>query len=562
MEVQIIQICKKKFLVFFFFSIIISSQLICREVNPSFSKIKQNENVKLDSFSGNYLSWLHAQRFGDLENSSIFISKLRDKTLDIKLMNQMLLASLLSNKWDNSVNLSKKILKLDHKHFFSNIILSTDSFIKNDFNLSKKYLDSITHNQIDSKFIESINYWILFSEGKNNELNKIFTKEEDCSPIHCLHHGIISRLLGNKKEAKKNFDWLLDKSYKSYRVMEILLPFYIDIESNDSVNTIIKELQKDNYKINKSLKVNSENFRFQINNNKEGLAEVFFNISGWFYEQKLYMFSAYFGNIGLHLSPDFNALKMLLADVYQKLNIDEKALYLISSIDKDTIYYAKTLNSKLKILNDTGEKLKVIEILEEIIKKPSALRIHKILLADSLRSEGLYKKSLIYYNQVIEAIKTLDEKDWQVFYSRGITNERLKNWGDAEKDFLKALQLNPNEPYVLNYIAYSWLERNIKLDEALEFLLIAVEKEPNDAYIIDSLGWAYFLLGNYEKSIDVLEYAVTLSPNDSTLNDHLGDAYWKVGRYGEAVSQWKRVLLFEPEFKDKKKVRNKIIYGI
>ena len=562
MEVQIIQICKKKFLVFFFFSIIISSQLICREVNPSFSKIKQNEIVKLDSFSGNYLSWLHAQRFGDLENSSIFISKLRDKTLDIKLMNQMLLASLLSNKWDNSVNLSKKILKLDHKHFFSNIILSTDSFIKNDFNLSKKYLDSITHNQIDSKFIESINYWILFSEGKNNELNKIFTTEEDCSPIHCLHHGIISRLLGNKKEAKKNFDWLLDKSYKSYRVMEILLPFYIDIESNDSVNTIIKELQKDNYKINKSLKVNSENFRFQINNNKEGLAEVFFNISGWFYEQKLYMFSAYFGNIGLHLSPDFNALKMLLADVYQKLNIDDKALYLISSIDKDTIYYTKTLNSKLKILSDTGDKLKVIEILEEITKKPSALRIHKILLADSLRSEGLYKKSLIYYNQVIEAIKNLDEKDWQVFYSRGITNERLKNWGDAEKDFLKALQLNPNEPYVLNYIAYSWLERNIKLDEALEFLLIAVEKEPNDAYIIDSLGWAYFLLGNYEKSIDVLEYAVTLSPNDSTLNDHLGDAYWKVGRYGEAVSQWKRVLLFEPEFKDKKKVKNKIIYGI
>ena len=169
---------------------------------------------------------------------------------------------------------------------------------------------------------------------------------------------------------------------------------------------------------------------------------------------------------------------------------------------------------------------------------------------------------MIYYNQVIEAIKNLDEKDWQVFYSRGITNERLKNWGDAEKDFLKALQLNPNEPYVLNYIAYSWLERNIKLDEALEFLLIAVEKEPNDAYIIDSLGWAYFLLGNYEKSIDVLEYAVTLSPNDSTLNDHLGDAYWKVGRYGEAVSQWKRVLLFEPEFKDKKKVKNKIIYGI
>ena len=116
------------------------------------------------------------------------------------------------------------------------------------------------------------------------------------------------------------------------------------------------------------------------------------------------------------------------------------------------------------------------------------------------------------------------------FYSRGIAFERLNNWESAEKDLKRALELNPNDPYVLNYLAYSWLDRNINIKKALNYLIKAVEIEPTDGYIIDSLGWAYYLSGIYDMSVYYLEKAVSIMPSDATLNDHLGDAYWKSER--------------------------------
>ena len=127
---------------------------------------------------------------------------------------------------------------------------------------------------------------------------------------------------------------------------------------------------------------------------------------------------------------------------------------------------------------------------------------------------------------------------------------------------MKALDLNPEAPFVLNYLGYSWLERGVNLEQALDLILSAVELEPDDAYIIDSLGWAYFLLGDFKKSIDTLEHALRLLPYDPTLNDHLGDAYWKVGRKKEALSQWKRVLIYEPKEELKKSVLTKISVGL
>ena len=132
----------------------------------------------------------------------------------------------------------------------------------------------------------------------------------------------------------------------------------------------------------------------------------------------------------------------------------------------------------------------------------------------------------------------------------------------AERDLLKAIELNSEAPFVLNYLGYSWLERGVNFQQALNFILSAAEMEPDDAYIIDSLGWAYFMLGDFKKSVDTLEHALRLIPYDPTLNDHLGDAYWKVGRKNEAIAQWKRVLIYEPKEELKESVTNKISSGL
>ncbi len=149
-----------------------------------------------------------------------------------------------------------------------------------------------------------------------------------------------------------------------------------------------------------------------------------------------------------------------------------------------------------------------------------------------------------------------------MFYFRGIARERTENWPDAEADFLKALDLEPEQPFVMNYLAYSWIEKKLHLDRAKGMLVRAVELRPDDGYIVDSLGWVYFRLGEYRKGVMFLERAVELRPQDPVINDHLGDAYWRVGRHQEARFQWRRALSLEPEETDAPVIEKKIDSGL
>jgi Flp pilus assembly protein TadD len=147
----------------------------------------------------------------------------------------------------------------------------------------------------------------------------------------------------------------------------------------------------------------------------------------------------------------------------------------------------------------------------------------------------------------VQRIGKVESYHWSVFYSRGIALERSKQWKRAETDFLKALDLEPKQPYVLNYLGYSWVDQGLNLDRAQKMIEQAVELRPNDGYIVDSLGWAHYRLGRYEEAVKELERAVELRPEDPVINDHLGDAYWKVGRRLEARFQWLRARSLNPE---------------
>ena len=149
-----------------------------------------------------------------------------------------------------------------------------------------------------------------------------------------------------------------------------------------------------------------------------------------------------------------------------------------------------------------------------------------------------------------------------MFYFRGTAYERHNQWDKAEPDFQKALSLSPNQPYVLNYLAYTWVEKREHLDQALKMLEEAVQQRPEEGFIVDSLGWAYYQLGNYGKAVGYLERAVELQPEDPVLNDHLGDAYWRVGRKSEAKFQWNRALNFKPEADQVGAIEGKIENGL
>jgi Flp pilus assembly protein TadD len=184
------------------------------------------------------------------------------------------------------------------------------------------------------------------------------------------------------------------------------------------------------------------------------------------------------------------------------------------------------------------------------------------------RGRKKFADCVVTYSQGVDALPKIDDKAGEdkanavYYYYRGICEERSKQWSKAEADMRKALELQPEQPHVLNYLGYSWIDQGINLDEGMKMIKRAVDQRPDDGYIVDSLGWAYFRIGNYEDAVKNLERAIDLKPEDPTINDHLGDAYWRVGRTLEAKFQWSHARDLKPEPEDLPKIEAKIANGL
>lgn len=241
-------------------------------------------------------------------------------------------------------------------------------------------------------------------------------------------------------------------------------------------------------------------------------------------------------------------------------------------LQADGLVGPETFGMILGVEPETGEQFAAAAEAEEPaaeqptpkISRNDALKLQVLdALGSIMRARKLYKEAAGYYDQAIEMIpQPPTRRHWAYYYARGTCHERLKNWPAAEKDLKQALALVPEQPLVLNYLGYSWIDQGVNLKEGMELIEKAVALKPDDGYIVDSLGWAHFKQGNFADAVNYLERAVELKPADPVLNDHLGDALWRVGREREARYQWDQSLSLEPEPEDAAKTRNKIKNGL
>ena len=538
--VQITQICK-------FF---VTTLILALTISPLFAKDKAFNDY------GNYLEWIYAKEIKDLKKlkktfKNISLSNVRENTLE-----ELLFESIIFDDWGVGKEISLKLIEINKDNTIANLFLLVDDF------LEKKKINFISSSPkdrlLDSSFIEAIIIWIN-KDKKFDYQNKL----RNCIPLLCLHYGMKLLLDGQKKKAQAFFNKIDTQKFSSTRVKELQLYSSLKFNNKTKAKELLeslsyKDLNQKDYDI-KNISSNLEILN-PVLTQKDGLAEVFYNISSWYYQKDLYKFSIFFGKLSLRLRKDFNAMRLLLASSFELIDLENNADEIVSQVNTKNPYYMKFLKLRVSLNDEIKKKNKIKPLLEELIKNHPKNWELKILLADIYRTEKNYNGSINLYSQIIEDV--LDENKWSIFYSRGIAYERLNKWEKAEEDLKMAMTLQPNDPYVINYLAYSWLDRKMNIDLALNLLEKAVELEPSDGYILDSLGWAHYLSNSYEKSVYFLEKAVSFLPNDPTLNDHLGDAYWKSGRYDEAQSQWKRVLIIDPEFKNKDDVKKKIELGI
>lgn len=298
---------------------------------------------------------------------------------------------------------------------------------------------------------------------------------------------------------------------------------------------------------------------------RDGVAEVYYTVASALGSENTDINTLAYARMAEYLAPEDADTVLLVASI-----LEGQAQYALASTEFDKIgrddpAYLQAELGRAGALIESGRVDAAIEALQRVAKENPARADIWNMLADTYRREERFAEAADAYDKAIANIGTRTDIYWGLYFARGISNERLKKWPEAEADFRKALELQPDQPSVLNYLGYSYIERKERLDEALKMIEKAVAERPDDGAFVDSLGWGLYRLGRYDEAVTQMERAVELMPVDAVLNDHLGDVYWAVGRTREADFQWRRALSFAEDGNadaDPDRIRRKLEVGL
>jgi len=282
-----------------------------------------------------------------------------------------------------------------------------------------------------------------------------------------------------------------------------------------------------------------------VSNFADGAAEALHAVANLLNRERLRSQSLIMIRLALYLRPQSPATLFLLGQVLEGEDQLDNAMAAYRAIDPATAYGWYARLSLADAYRSEDDIDKAVRLLRTMVRERPERGDAARTLGDFLRIDERYSEAVSAYDTAFE--RADKDVDWRLYYTRGIALERAKQWDRAEKDFLKALELEPEQPLVLNYLGYSWIEQGQNLERAKAMIEKAVEQRPQDGFITDSLGWALYRMGDYDGAVVHLERAVALEPGDPVINDHLGDAYWLAGRREEARFQWTRALSSDPE---------------
>ena len=479
----------------------------------------------------------------------------------------------MEGKIKQSIKQLKKFSGKKSSDFFeAYLILTLDNIKKKKFKKSNKYLNELSRFKENSTFeliiYESLKNYIYLFENKQTLLNN--NTLGNLSLVSKIFH---SCYIG-EKATQTHFENLVNSDEVNY---SRYIFFYINYLIEQNQFNKAKEITDQIDILNSSLliaqtknwidKKEFEKFNqiFSCKNETDVLSEFFFLIASIYSSEDEIEKSNFYLNISRFLNPKFNFNLTLFVENYYNSKNYRKSEKVLSNFDKDDdlYYWYKIKIKKQIILKELGqdEAYNFINLKFKKIKKPSI----KILfdMANIMKGFEKHQIAINYYDEILSKINENSDIYAEILYRRGGSYERLKKFKKSDEDLLKSLEINPNDAYVLNYLAYSWLERNYKIDTAIKMLQKAYQKENNDPFIIDSVGWGYYLVNDLVKAESFLKRAIELMPNDPIVNDHYGDVLWKMDRKIQAKYYWKSILKFEnTEESMKEKIKIKLLKGL
>jgi len=547
--------------------------LLFLNINPVYSKITNNNDFKTKNLSS-YFSALVSFENQQNQDSLKFFNSSKSLIHFHKPYLQNYINSLVhEGKIKKAAHQLRVTLTENNIDFFEGyLLLFLDTIKKGNNNKSEEYLKKLgglkEKGAFEKVIIQSLqDFFYVFKNKKKN------TTKKDLSDLGFINLVFQSCYLGENK-SEIYFQNLLNKTQLDYsRYIFFYINYLISLgkyeeaknitDRADVINSNLLILQTKNWIETKQF--NRISNIFSCRNETDILGEFFYLIASLYSSEGDYKKSNFYLKISNFLNSKFKFNLILIAENFYTNNNYSQSRIAMDKIDEnDGIYYwyKIKINSKI-ILKEHGIERSSNYLKKNFkkIKKPS----EKILfdMANLSKSFKKYDEAIKYYDKILPRVNKNSSTYADVLYRRGGAFERLGDYIKSDKDLLKSLEIQRDDAYVLNYLAYSWLERNYKIDTAMQMLEKAYKQEPEDAFIIDSIGWAHYLTGNYIKAEKLLKNAIQIMPNDPIVNDHYGDILWHLGRKIEAQYYWKSVLRFndsEDEMKDKTYI--KILKGL
>ena len=547
--------------------------------SPLYSKSKTLNDFN-SRYLSDYFSGIVAYENGDNSQALEFFkySKLLIKEHNTYL-ERYIYSLVLEGKVHQAANEIKQNSTENNSKFFdAYLILALESLKKKNYKKSKYYLQQsyefINDNKISLIITKTLKQYLYVFEE-----NKIPNKKNNLGGLSLINE-VFQRCYLDDKNTKTYFSNLVnnesntgtqDGDYSRYTF------FFINYLIENNRYAEAKKISDNLEYLNSSLllsqgkkwieKQKLKEFQkiFSCRNSNDIVSEFFFLVASLYSSQGDYEHSNFYLNISHYLNPKFLFNLSLLAENYYLNGDYSDSKKILKSFDKKAyFYYWFKLKKNAQIISkqkNTSTALDFINAKFNVDKNQSIKIIFDI--ANFNKNAKKYKEAVQYYDQVISKIDINSPLYSEILYRRGTSYERMGDYKNSDKDLLKSLEINPDDAHVLNYLAYSWLEREYKIDTSLKMLEKAYKAKSNDPYIIDSIGWAYYLINNYVKAEIFLKRAVELMPQDPVVNDHYGDILWKLNRKIQARYFWKSVLnLEETDEKMKKNIENKLFKGL
>ena len=508
--------------------------------------------------SGGYLVALSAARKSDYRAAAQFMEQARKANPDDpELMRRALTWEMAAGNFDKAVALAKILVTVPNSQSILALTLAAmDELKRGELPAADARLATLPRQGVGSIASPLMRAWIAARLNGVVEAEKQLALIGDSpalAPLRELHQAMIRDMLS--KDGKHSFyQPLLDANPQPpLRLVELAGNAMERAGEKAAAKTLYQEFiarNEDNElsDLLRNRSVDGPAPKPLITGAESGIAQAMFDVASLLQQDRegselalLYV------QLALMLQPDFPLAQMLLAEVIEAMNNPTTAITAYTALAKKP-GYAWLARLRIAGLRDTtGDTAAALADLSAMSAENPRRFEALWRKADILRARERFTEAAEAYDAAIARVPTPDRRHWSLFFGRGIALERVKRWDRAESDMKRALQLQPEQPYVLNYLGYTWLEQNLNLPEAKAMIERAVALRPQDGAIVDSLGWAYYRLGEFETAAKHLERAVELKANDPTINDHLGDVYWRVGRKLEARFQWLRAMSLEPD---------------